>query len=80
MAILRSLILACTLALASGAAVSLLLLLALNGLAKLSRRIQIGATVSEVARPAEAPLAPAVIATPQSYGSSPVPAAVLAAS
>jgi hypothetical protein len=40
MSILSSLVLACAVALASGAAVSLLLLLALNGLTKISQRMQ----------------------------------------
>ncbi len=78
MSILKSLVLACTLGLVCGATVSLLLLLALNGLTKLSRRIQTEASIREVSRPVDAPLASAVSA-PQSYGSSPVPAAVLAA-
>ena len=79
MSILKSLVLACALGLVSGAAVSLLLLLALNGLTTLSRRVRTGPPASQIARAADAPLTSAVSATPQSYGSSPVPSAVLAA-
>ena len=78
MSILRSLMLACTLALACGTAASLLVLLALDGLTKLSRRTHADAPVSVLALPTGRSAAPAVLTRHQVDGHAGSPRIALA--